>query len=123
MQRSLKVALLVGGVLSASAATAAAHPKLVKTDPPADAVTATAPKELRLSFNEELVAKFSGVELADKSGKKIETGPTAPDASDKKQLVVPLPTPLPDGVYKMSWHAVADDTQRVQGTYSFMVKH
>jgi hypothetical protein len=34
MQRSLTVALLVGGVLSASAATAVAHPKLLKTDPP-----------------------------------------------------------------------------------------
>jgi copper resistance protein C len=123
MQRSLTFALLVGGVLSASAATAAAHPKLIKTDPPADAVTATPPKELRLSFNEELVPKFSGVELADKSGKKIETGATAPDPSEKKQLVVPLPTPLTDGVYKVSWHAVGDDTHRVQGSYSFTVKH
>ena len=123
MQRSLTFALLVGGVLSASAATAAAHPKLIKTDPPADAVTDTPPKELRLSFNEELVPKFSGVELADKSGKKIETGATAPDPSEKKQLVVPLPTPLTDGVYKVSWHAVGDDTHRVQGSYSFTVKH
>ena len=123
MQRSLTVALLVGGVLSASAATAAAHPKLLKTDPPADAVTATAPKELRLIFNEELVPKFCGIELADKSGKKVETGGMAPDASDKKQLVVPLPTQLTDGIYKVTWHAVGDDTHRVQGSYSFTVKH
>lgn len=63
------------------------NPKLIKTDPPADAVTATTPKELRLSFNEELVPQFSGVELTDKSGKKIEIGTTAPDTADKKQLV------------------------------------
>jgi len=117
------VALLIGGLLSASATIAAAHPKLVKTDPPADAVTATPPKELRLSFNEGLVPKFSGVELTDKSGKKIEIGTAAADASDKKQLVVPLPTPLTDGVDKVSWHAVGDDTHRLQGSYSFTIKH
>jgi methionine-rich copper-binding protein CopC len=47
----------------------------------------------------------------------------APDASDKKQLVVPLPTQLTDGIYKVTWHAVGDDTHRVQGSYSFTVKH
>lgn len=99
------------------------NPKLIKTDPPADAVTATTPKELRLSFNEELVPQFSGVELTDKSGKKIEIGTTAPDTADKKQLVVPLPAPLADGVYKVRWHAVGDDTHRVQGSYSSTVKH
>jgi len=123
MQRTLAVALLIGGVLSVSATTAVAHPKLVKTDPAADAAAATPPKELRLTFNEELVPKFSGVELTDKSGKKIETGAAAPDPSNKKQLVVALPAPLADGVYKVSWHAVGDDTHRVQGSYSFTVKH
>src|ERR1700730_16487553 len=111
MLRSLSIALvLIGGILSAIATPADAHPKLVKTDPAADAVTATSPKELRLSFNEELVAKFSGVELNDEKGKKIEIGATAPDPSDKKQLVVALPKPLAEGVYKVNWHAVGDDT-------------
>ena len=43
--------------------------------------------------------------------------------SDKKQLVVALPKPLGDGVYKVTWHAVGDDTHRVQGSYSFTIKH
>jgi methionine-rich copper-binding protein CopC len=86
-------------------------------------VTATAPKELRLSFNEELVPKFCGVELTDKSGTKIAIGQLGPDPADKKQLVVTLPNGLADGVYKVSWHAVGDDTHRVQGSYSFTVKH
>jgi methionine-rich copper-binding protein CopC len=42
--------------------------------PTADAVTATSPKELRLSFNEELVAKFSRIDLTDQGGKKVEIG-------------------------------------------------
>jgi copper resistance protein C len=121
MLRSLSIALaLIGGI--AVATPADAHPKLVKTDPAADAVATNAPKELRLGFNEALVAKFSGVELRDEKGKKVEVGPTGPDPSDKKQLVVALPKPLGDGVYKVNWHAVGDDTHRVQGSYSFTIK-
>jgi hypothetical protein len=110
-------------MLSASATTADAHPKLVKTDPPADTATATSPKELRLTFNEELVTKFSGVEVTDEKEKKIEIGSTSPDPSDKKQLVAVLPKPLAEGVYKVNWHAVGSDTHRVQGSYSFTIKH
>jgi copper resistance protein C len=118
MLRSLSIDLvLIGGTFAANA-----HPKLVKTDPAADAVTATSPKELRLSFNEELVPKFSGVELSDEKGKKIEIGATAPDPSDKKQLVVVLPKPLAEDAYKVNWHAVGADTHRVQGSYSFTIK-
>lgn len=123
MLRSLSIALALTGVmLSTSATTADAHPKLVKTDPAADAVTPTSPKELRLSFNEELVTKFSGVDLMDQEGKKVEIGAAAPDPSDKKQLVVALPKPVTKGVYKVNWHAVGDDTHRVQGSFSFTVK-
>ncbi len=117
---SIAALALFGGMLVAT--TAEAHPKLVKSDPAAGAVTATSPKELRLSFNEELVAKFSGAELKDAKGTKIEIGAIAPDAIDKKQLVVALPKPLAQGVYKLDWHAVAADTHRVQGSYSFTIK-
>jgi methionine-rich copper-binding protein CopC len=124
MLRSTPVAILamIGGALAATAPPAVAHPKLVKSDPAAAAVVASSPKELRLSFTEGLVAKFSGVEVKDQPGQKIETGSAAPDPADKKQLVVPVPTPLAEGVYEVDWHAVAADTHRIQGSYSFTVK-
>jgi methionine-rich copper-binding protein CopC len=123
MLRSLSIAVvLIVAMLSISPTTADAHPKLIKTDPAADAVTATSPKEVRLSFNEELVAKFSGVELTDQKGKKVEIGASALDPSDKKQLTAAVPNPLAEGVYKVNWHAVGSDTHRVQGSYSFTIK-
>src|SRR5712691_10259745 len=110
---------LVAGSVVATAALA--HPKLVKSDPAAGAVVSAAPKELRLSFNEELVPKFSGAEVKDQKGQKVEVGTTAADPADKKQLVIPLSKPLAEGIYKVNWHAVAADTHRVQGDYSFTV--
>jgi methionine-rich copper-binding protein CopC len=114
------IVTLVAGSLVATAAFA--HPKLVKSDPAADAVVSAAPKELRLSFNEELVPKFSSAEVKDQKGKKVEIGTTVADPTDKKQLVIPLSKPLAKGIYKVDWHAVAADTHRVQGSYSFTVK-
>ena len=111
---------LAAGSLVATAAYA--HPKLVKSDPAADAVVTAAPKELRLKFNEELVPKFSSADVKDQKGQKVEVGATAADPKDKKQLVVPLTKPLTAGIYKVECHAVAADTHRVQGSYSFTVK-
>jgi copper resistance protein C len=113
------VALVAGSV---AATTAYAHPKLVKSDPDANAVVSAGPKELRLSFNEELVPKFSSADVKDQNGQKVEIGTTAADPIDKKQLIVPLTKPLAAGTYKVEWHAVAADTHRVQGSYSFTVK-
>lgn len=122
MLRSTSIAALtlIGSALAATAASA--HPKLVKSDPAGNAVVASSPKELRLSFNEDLVSKFSGVEVKNQQGQKIEIGSAAPNPADKKQFVVPVPTPLAEGVYQVDWHAVAADTHRIQGSYSFMVK-
>ena len=119
---SMAVLALIGGTLIVTATAAVAHPKLVNSDPAADAVVDSSPKELRLSFNEVLVAKFSGAELKDQQGQTVELGSGATDPADKKQLVVPVPAPLAAGVYKVDWHAVAADTHRIQGSYSFTVK-
>lgn len=122
MLRSIAIAALtlIGSALAATAASA--HPKLVTGNPAADAKVAASPKELRLSFNEDLVPKFSGVEVKNKQGQKVKIGAAAVDSVDKKQLVIPLPTPLAQGVYKVDWHAVAADTHRIHGSYSFTVK-
>ena len=122
MLRSTSVAVLalIAGALAGTAANA--HPKLVKSDPAGNAVVANSPKELRLSFSEDLVSKFSGVEVKNQQGQKVGIGSAAFDPADKKQFVVPVPTPLAEGVYQVDWHAVAADTHRIQGSYSFTVK-
>jgi methionine-rich copper-binding protein CopC len=100
-----------------------AHPKLTAADPTADAVESSSPTEIRLTFNEGLTAKFSDIELRDQRGQRVKTGPATIDASDKKQLVIPISAPLPEGTYTVNWYAVGADTHRVQGRFSFAVKH
>jgi methionine-rich copper-binding protein CopC len=98
-----------------------AHPQLKASVPAADASTAS-PQQIRLVFSEGLIAKLSGLDLKDQTGKLIETSPAAPDPDDKKQLVVSLKSPLPAGQYTVEWHVVSEDTHRIKGSYSFRVE-
>jgi len=121
MSRPSYIAALVAAVSSFVVQPALAHPKLTATVPAADA-QAQPPQEIRLSFSEALVAKFSGLDLKDQEGKRIETGPAASDPKDRKQLIVPVKAVLAPGRYTVEWHAVSEDTHRVKGSYSFEVK-
>lgn len=123
MVRKISMAMIALISLAGIATGAQAHAKFTAASPAADTVVAASPKELRIIFNEGLIAKFSGVEVKSKDGTKIETGAAIIDPADKKQLVVPLPTALADGLYSVKWHAVSEDTHHLEGTYSFTVKH
>jgi methionine-rich copper-binding protein CopC len=112
--------LVVAGLISAAAD---AHPELKAADPPVGGAVTASPKEIRMSFSEGVISKFSGIEIKDQTGKTIVTGAAATDRNDKTQLVVPLREALPPGTYSVDWHAVAADTHRLQGHFSFRVEH
>src|SRR5258707_12996705 len=104
------------------ATSANAHPKLISATPAADVSSKVSPTEIKLNFSEGVIAKFSGVEIKNESGKTIPAGVAATDPKDQKQLVVPLPAPLTAGHYTITWHAVSEDTHRVKGEDSFGVE-
>ena len=98
-----------------------AHPQLQSADPAPGAATTTSPKQIRITFNENVIPKMSGVEVKDQTGKIIPTGKAATDPANKKLLVVPINEQLPPRDYKVEWYAVSDDTHRVKGSFSFSV--
>jgi methionine-rich copper-binding protein CopC len=121
LRNDISIGMLALAAAMLIAAPADAHPTLISASPVADLPTAESPKEIKLNFSEGVIVKFSGLELKDQGGKAIATGVAVTDAKDKKQLIVPLPTPLMAGRYTVNWHAVSEDTHRLQGEYSFTV--
>jgi methionine-rich copper-binding protein CopC len=116
---SMAAVTMIAASLFGSAANA--HPELQSAQPAVGAAITTSPKQIRITFNENVISKFSGVEVKDQTGKVISTGNAATDAANKKLLIVPLKEQLPPGDYKVEWHAVSDDTHRVKGSYPFSV--
>jgi methionine-rich copper-binding protein CopC len=100
-----------------------AHPELQSAEPAAGSASATPPKQIRITFNEAVIPRFSGVEVKDQAGKLIATGKAAVDPANKNVLVVPIGEELPPGTYKVEWHAVSEDTHREKGAFSFSVGH
>ena len=120
-RNTIAIAALAVLAIGALATSADAHPKLKSVSPAADVSSKVSPKEIKLNFSEGVIAKLSGLELKDEAGKTIPTGVPATDPGDRKQLVVPLQSPLIVGRYTVAWHAVSEDTHRVKGEYSFEV--
>ncbi len=112
----------------ALAGSAQAHTKLVSSSPAANATVAKLGKVV-LTFNERVVAKFTGVDLtmttmpgmADHPPMVI-SGFTSAISADGKTLTLLLRRALTAGTYQVKWHAVGDDTHRMEGTYAFTVK-
>src|SRR2546429_7150669 len=109
--------------ISLLATSADAHPKLNSASPAADVSSKVSPTEIKLNFSEGVIAKFSGIELRDETGKTIATGVAATDPKDRTQLVVPLPAPLMAGHYKGTWHSVFQKTPPGKGGDSFGGDH
>lgn len=110
------------------AAPAIAHPKLVSSTPAANA-TVSKPGRITLTFSEKLVAPMTGIDLvmtgmpgmANHPPMKM-TGFKTSVSPDGKTLIVTPARPLAAGSYDVKWHAVAADTHRIQGAFSFTVK-
>ncbi|HSV03742.1 MAG TPA: copper homeostasis periplasmic binding protein CopC [Phenylobacterium sp.] len=113
---------LTAGAMAISAAlalagAAEAHAHLVAASPAAGA-KGPAPAQIKLTFSEGLVGKFSKLALADAAGRKAPLGPAAVSG---KQMSAPVAGKLAPGAYKVTWTAVSTDTHRVSGSYGFTV--
>lgn len=98
-----------------------AHAHLLDTEPPANAVIAQAPKQLRLRFSEPIEKKFVRLQI------KVAQQPLAltPDSvqwdANGKTMLVNLPD-SPQGVYQVQWSILARDGHPGKGQYNFTVK-
>ena len=113
---------LLALAVAAFATSVTAHPLPRSASPTPNAVLGSSPTEIRITFSEDLVAAFSGLDLKDSTGKTVALGPAAVDPKDSKVLAAPVKATLGAGTYTVSWHAVGDDTHHVSGHYTFQIK-
>ena len=120
MKLSPPLATVIAAVLLAGAAQA--HPLPKSASPAPNAVLKASPGEIRITFSEGLIAKFSGIEVVNGAGRKADLSPVELAPSNARQLFATIRAPLPAGAYTVNWRAVGDDTHHVSGHYAFQVK-
>ena len=103
------------------AATAWAHPSLVRSLPAPNASLTRSPTTVQLWFNEELDPKGSKLTVWSETGEQVDQGSSKVSLDDRAVIVVGL-QPLSPGRYTVKWRAMADDDREVtQGSFTFRV--
>lgn len=104
---------------------AAAHSRLVKSDPSSRAVVATAPKEVRLWFNEQVEPAFAKIWIAPSDAEwRVQQIPLASrgDPSDTRLLVTTLPGNVAEGPVVIGFHVLSVDGHTIEDRLIFFVK-
>jgi methionine-rich copper-binding protein CopC len=112
------LALVAAGV---AASVAQAHAKIEASQPKADSEVQSAPKEIRLRFNEPLEAAFSKIELVDAKDAEIALPKVDLDKNDHKVMFTALPA-LPPGQYRVRWSTMTHDGHKAKGQFAFRIK-
>lgn len=118
----LVISVLVGTVFTVLSGTASAHAALTASDPADGAVVATAPKDITLTFSEEVSLGDNGVRVLDPSGKRADAGKVrGTSGGSGARYAVALHAGVPDGTYTVAWQAVSADSHPVSGAFTFSI--
>ena len=83
---------------------------IVVLDPRENAVVPASPVEIRIVFDGELEPAFSGIEVTDVAGRRVDKRDASVDGKNRRLLRVGLGAMRP-GVYRVSW----EEMQRKRG--------
>jgi hypothetical protein len=97
--------------------TAEAHAFLDHAEPRVGSTVPTAPRELSLSYTQNLEPAFSSVEVTDANGKRVDLGKPKISASVMRVGLKPLSA----GTYRVRWQVLSVDTHTTEGSFTFHV--
>ncbi|MDT9691962.1 copper resistance protein CopC [Streptomyces sp. P9(2023)] len=122
LARLLLVAATLLGALLAGAAPASAHAALTASDPQDGAVVATAPKDINLTFSEQVAMGGDSIRVLDPAGNRVDTGEILDLCSGSViRYGVSLRSGLPEGTYTVAWQTVSADSHPITGAFTFSV--
>ena len=98
-------------------AVAEAHAFLDHAEPRAGSTVPTAPRQLSLSFTQNLEPAFSSVEVSDANGARVDLGKPSISTSVMRVGL----KQLAPGTYRVRWHVLSVDTHTTEGSFTFSV--
>ena len=118
-RRLVTLLLAVAGALlaaTAAAGPAAAHATLASSDPAVGAQLDESPQQFTLDYTERVNLVKGGLRLLDGSGETVALGPAR---ADGRTVVIPLPNPLGENGYVLTWRVLSADSHPVSGSIPF----
>jgi len=122
------LATLIGAVAIAvtmvvlTAAPAFAHAVLLTESPSADSTVQASPKQIELTFGEDVEISFGSIAVFDQKADRVDTGAPHHAKTSDRSVEVSLPH-LSDGAYVVTWRVISADSHPVHGAFTFTVGH
>ena len=117
-ERGLVLALVLCAL---TAAAAAGHAVLQRSEPRAASTLKRAPDEVRLYFSERLEPAYSTVRVVNDRDVQVDRRDTRVDRTNPVLLRATLP-PLPTGTYKVQWRVLSVDGDVTEGVFTFSIE-
>ena len=114
--RAVALTALCGFALLLGAGAAAAHSRLVSSNPADGSSLAASPERVSVTFNEEVQAEFSALTVIGPDGAQYQSGDVAANGATVSVGVKPLG---PAGKYQIGYRVISDDGHPVAGSVSF----
>lgn len=109
--------VVVAPLLVLGSGAAVAHAFLDRAEPRVGN-TVAAPREVALSFTQDLEPAFCTIEVTNAAGQRVDDGkPTVAG----NMMRVPLRS-LSAGTYRVKWHVLSVDTHVTEGAFTFQVR-
>ena len=115
------LALSTFALASVATSSAFAHAKLQSSDPQSGSTLESAPRQVRLKFNEALEPAFSKIKVTGPQNNEIPVSATTVDKADPTVMTAPLPS-LSAGDYHIQWSTMTHDGHKTKGEVTFKVK-
>ncbi len=111
------VIVLLVGLAVVWAAPAAAHARLVGTEPSGGSTVVDPPEQIVLTYNEQVEESFSDVQVFDPSGVRVDARAARIEGPE---IVVPM-TPITDGgTYTVVFRVIGVDGHPVESRFTFI---
>jgi copper resistance protein C len=117
MRMPVPITVLSLLVMALGTATARAHAFLDHANPLVGSTVAKAPREVALTFTQNLEPAFSSLQVTDAKGARVDQGKAQISGNTMR---VGLKA-LGPGAYRVRWHALSVDTHKTEGNFSFHV--
>ncbi|MFG2756655.1 copper resistance CopC/CopD family protein [Streptomyces wuyuanensis] len=115
----LITAALLGTVLTG---TANAHAALTGSNPKDGAVLAVAPKDVTLTFSEQVALGNDSIRVLDPTSKRVDAGKLKNlSGGGVVSYGVDLNSGLTKGTYTVAWQAVSADSHPIAGAFTFSI--
>jgi copper transport protein len=110
----------VSGLVVADAEPASAHAVVTSSTPTDGQTLATAPREVQITFSENVSSELGGLTVLNSSGERVDNNDSKTGATGSV-LSATVQSDLPNGTYVMNYHVISADGHPIAGAIVFGV--